>query len=381
MSATFSPHIARMAGYVPGEQPQGGGFIKLNTNENPYPPSPRVKEALVDAVTDRLRLYPDPVATEFRRAAARLHGVEPDMILAGNGSDDLLTIITRAFVGPGDLAAYPTPSYLLYSTLIRLQDGREHVVPFTAGLDARPRPPSMQPGLKLVYLANPNSPSGRRSRRRQVAELAERLPCPLVVDEAYADFARRALHPAGERPPQRDRDPVVQQGLQPGRHPPGLPGRPGRGRRAAQQGQGFVQLRHPQPGGRGRRARGPGLPGEHPVEDPGDPRPAGRRPPRHGLYASPKARPTSSGRPAARPPPRPSHGSRTQQDPRPADELPRAIPRACGSASAPTPRSTGCSRCCASSGLSKSAPVSVQSSRRIAVGRRMLVRTGTACLE
>ena len=118
MTRFVRPHIARMAGYVPGEQPQGGGFIKLNTNENPYPPSPRVKAALVEAVSDRLRLYPDPMATEFRQAAAQLHGVEPEMVLAGNGSDDLLTIITRAFVGPGDLAAFPSPSYLLYSTLI-----------------------------------------------------------------------------------------------------------------------------------------------------------------------------------------------------------------------------------------------------------------------
>ena len=131
MSRFVQPHIARMAGYVPGEQPQEGGFIKLNTNENPYPPSPRVKAALAEAVSDRLRLYPDPMATEFRRTVAELHGVEPDMVLAGNGSDDLLTIITRAFIGPGDLAGYPSPSYLLYSTLIALQDGRSVVVPYT----------------------------------------------------------------------------------------------------------------------------------------------------------------------------------------------------------------------------------------------------------
>ena len=100
----FLPHIARMAGYVPGEQPRGGGFIKLNTNENPYPPSPRVKSALLEAINDRLRLYPDPMSTEFspgRGAVARR--VEPEMVMAGNGSDDLLTILTRAFVGPGDL--------------------------------------------------------------------------------------------------------------------------------------------------------------------------------------------------------------------------------------------------------------------------------------
>src|SRR5262245_47094809 len=188
MSRYFRSHIAQMEGYVPGEQPQGGGFIKLNTNENPYPPSPQVKRALLEAVTDRLRLYPDPVATRFREVAARLHGVAPEMILAGNGSDDLLTIITRSFVGSGDLAAYPTPSYLLYSTLIHLQDGRELVVPFSAdwSLDVDD---FVEPDLKLAYLANPNSPSGTSLSRAEVARLAERLPCPLVVDEAYADFA------------------------------------------------------------------------------------------------------------------------------------------------------------------------------------------------
>ena len=182
------PHIARMEGYVPGEQPQGGTFIKLNTNENPYPPSPRVKMALIEAITDRLRLYPDPSARAFRETAAALHGVEPDMILAGNGSDDVLTILTRAFVGDGDLAAYPNPSYLLYSTLISLQNGRAHVVPFTA--DWRLKADDIiRPGLKLVYLANPNSPSGTAIPPDEVAALAEQLPCPLIVDEAYGDFA------------------------------------------------------------------------------------------------------------------------------------------------------------------------------------------------
>ena len=185
----FLPHIARMDGYVPGEQPQGGMFVKLNTNENPSPPSPRVKAALIEAVTDRLRLYPDPIAREFRKTAAALHGLDPDMILAGNGSDDVLTIITRAFVGRGDLAAYPTPSYLLYSTLLELQDGRAHVVPFSAdwrlNIDEFRRP-----DLKLVYLANPNSPSGTALAPAEVAELAEAIDCPLVVDEAYGDFAR-----------------------------------------------------------------------------------------------------------------------------------------------------------------------------------------------
>ena len=110
------------------------------------------------------------------------------MILAGNGSDDVLTIITRAFVGPGELGAYPSPSYLLYSTLIQLQNGREHVVPFSSDWTLDPAAFRV-PGLKLAYLANPNSPSGTALPRAEVAKLAAALPCPLVVDEAYADFA------------------------------------------------------------------------------------------------------------------------------------------------------------------------------------------------
>ena len=165
MTRFVRPHIARMAGYVPGEQPQGGGFTKLNTNENPYPPSPRVKQALIESIGDRLRLYPDPMATEFRRAVAELHGVEPDMVLAGNGSDDLLTILIRAFVGPGDLAGFPSPSYLLYSTLVALQDGQSLVVPYSGDWTI-PKNALAAPGLKLFFLANPDSPSGTATQAR-----------------------------------------------------------------------------------------------------------------------------------------------------------------------------------------------------------------------
>ena len=188
MSRYLRPHIVSMAGYVPGEQPQNVVFTKLNTNENPYPPSPAVKRALVEAVTDRMRLYPDPMGNTFRKAAAKLHDVEPEMILAGNGSDDILTIITRAFVGPGDAVAYPTPSYLLYSTLTQLQDGREKVVPFTPDWNLEFESFG-GPGVKLAFLANPNSPSGTAFTHEEVGRLAEQLDCPLVVDEAYADFA------------------------------------------------------------------------------------------------------------------------------------------------------------------------------------------------
>src|SRR5438132_3098388 len=102
-ASAIRPAIRAMAGYTPGEQPRGGEFVKLNTNENPYPPSPRVIEAIRKAAGETLRKYPDPMATAFREQAAKLLGVGPDWILAGNGSDDLLTIVTRSFVGSGEL--------------------------------------------------------------------------------------------------------------------------------------------------------------------------------------------------------------------------------------------------------------------------------------
>src|SRR3954467_14949516 len=133
MSDYLRPNIRAMAGYTPGEQPRDGVFIKLNTNENPYPPSPRVLEALAAACTgDRLRKYPDPMGTAFRQTAGRVLGVDPDGILIGNGSDDILTILTRAFVPQCGLIPSLTPSYLLYRTLAELQGANFRLVPFTA---------------------------------------------------------------------------------------------------------------------------------------------------------------------------------------------------------------------------------------------------------
>src|SRR5204863_8017388 len=115
MSQFLRPNIRAMAGYTPGEQPRDGSSIKLNTNENPYPPSPRVFEAIRAALTgDRLRKYPDPMGVRFRQTAGRILDIDPEAILIGNGSDDILTIVTRAFVPEGGLIVSPTPSYILY---------------------------------------------------------------------------------------------------------------------------------------------------------------------------------------------------------------------------------------------------------------------------
>jgi histidinol-phosphate aminotransferase len=188
MSDFLRPAIRAMAGYTPGEQPRGGEFLKLNTNENPYPPSPRGFEAIRAALTaDRLRKYPDPLGTAFRQTAARVHGVDPEGILIGNGSDDILTIITRAFVSEGGLIASPTPGYLLYRTLAELQGARYQAVPFMA--DWQLPDPWPVKRASLTFLANPNSPSGTMIPLSEVERFAKEIDGPLVLDEAYVAFA------------------------------------------------------------------------------------------------------------------------------------------------------------------------------------------------
>ena len=185
----FRPNIDAMAGYVPGEQPQGGGYIKLNTNENPYPPSPAVARAIEETVRRGLQKYPDPMAGAFRRRAAEVLGVEPDWILCGNGSDDVLTIITRALVGQGQLLRLPYPSYVLYNTLAQIQGADSEEFFFDADWSLPMDFAAESDGLRLVFLPSPNSPSGTVVPPERVGELARRLPCPLLVDEAYVDFA------------------------------------------------------------------------------------------------------------------------------------------------------------------------------------------------
>jgi histidinol-phosphate aminotransferase len=192
--SNIRPNIRAMTGYVPGEQPRGNEFVKLNTNENPYPPSPRVFEALRAALAgERLRKYPDPVGTAFRQAAGRVLGVDPDEILIGNGSDDVLTIITRTFVPEGGLVVSLTPSYLLYRTLAELQGARFQTVPFTSDWDA-PAPWPVR-GAHVTFLCSPNSPSGTALPLATLDRLAGEVDGALVLDEAYVDFAEaNGLH-------------------------------------------------------------------------------------------------------------------------------------------------------------------------------------------
>jgi histidinol-phosphate aminotransferase len=185
----FRPEIEALIGYTPGEQPQAGKFIKLNTNESPYPPSPRVARAIQQAAEAGLMRYPDPLGNAFRRRAAEVLGVEPDWILCGNGSDDILTIVTRALVGRGQLLRLPYPSYVLYKTLAQIQGAWAQEVRFQPDWTLPEAFAAASPELRLVFLPNPNSPSGTVVSKDAIRELAARLPCPLLVDEAYVDFA------------------------------------------------------------------------------------------------------------------------------------------------------------------------------------------------
>jgi len=187
MSYRFRSNIGAIQGYVPGEQPREGDFVKLNTNENPYPPSPRVLSALRKAAGRSLRLYPEPLSDSLRSAAASAYGVAPENIMVGNGSDELLSILMRCFVGTHDRVFYPEPTYSLYDTLIAIQDGVKAAIPYPADF-------SLPEGLysqtaALTFVCNPNSPSGTLLPLEAIERLARTISGILVVDEAYIDFA------------------------------------------------------------------------------------------------------------------------------------------------------------------------------------------------
>ncbi|MCH1494817.1 MAG: histidinol-phosphate transaminase [Rubripirellula sp.] len=186
----YRPAVTALAGYVPGEQPPPGKYIKLNTNENPYPPPREVVDAIKQAAEGPLNRYPDPIANAFRIAAAEALGLPgPEWVLAGNGSDEILTLLVRGFVGEGEKLRIPFPSYVLYRTLADIQGAVWEQVSFNDQWELPAEFSDAAGNLKLALLPNPNSPSGTVVSRSQIVELSDRLECPLVVDEAYADFA------------------------------------------------------------------------------------------------------------------------------------------------------------------------------------------------
>jgi histidinol-phosphate aminotransferase len=206
------PLVRRLHGYVPGEQPKISGLIKLNTNENPFPPSPRVLKAIKTAVNGRLRLYPDPTAQPLREKLAAFHKCGAENIIVGNGSDELLALATRAFVEPATGGAhraafggaagkfsrstiqYFAPSYSLYPILAAIHGARANPVPlgkdFTlpSGADLR-RGKVWDFHAALTYVTTPNAPSGRGYPLTQLETLCRAQNGIIILDEAYVDFA------------------------------------------------------------------------------------------------------------------------------------------------------------------------------------------------
>lgn len=190
MVPTFvRPAIRAMEGYTPGEQPGAGErVVKLNTNENPFPPSPKVMQAIREVEAESLRRYPNPTAEAFREAAAQVLGVTPDMIIAGNGSDDILSVAVLTFTGPGDTLAYPDPTYSLYPVLADLDEVKTVTLPWDEDWSL-PIDALLATKARAIFLANPNAPSGTVVSPQKIDELAQKFSGLVLIDEAYVDFA------------------------------------------------------------------------------------------------------------------------------------------------------------------------------------------------
>ena len=195
------PLVRKLKPYVPGEQPQDRGLVKLNTNENPYPPSPKVIRAVRNAADGRLRLYPPPTAAALRARLARLHRCTPAHVIVGNGSDELLALAVRAFVEPAGrvpparaTVQWFEPGYSLYPVLADIHGARRGTTPLGADFSLPPlsrlrRTRGWRFDAALTFLTTPNAPSGRGYALRELDALCRALKGVVVLDEAYADFA------------------------------------------------------------------------------------------------------------------------------------------------------------------------------------------------
>ena len=186
----FREVIEEMDGYAPGEQPKRvGGWIKLNTNENPYPPSPTISKFLKNFNDDILRFYPSAMACEFRKCAADLNNVQIDNIIAGNGSDDILTIAIRSFVSENDSIACPEPSYSLYPVLGQLQGAKCNKIALNKDFSLPDDFVKQAGNAKLLLIPRPNAPTGTLFAKEKMQSICEEFNGIVLIDEAYADFA------------------------------------------------------------------------------------------------------------------------------------------------------------------------------------------------
>jgi histidinol-phosphate aminotransferase len=183
----FRDNIEKVEGYEPGFQPAQADVIKLNTNENPYPPSPDVLKTLSQINAEQLRKYPDPLGNRFRKAAAEINAVEPDFIMCCNGGDDLLRMAFQAFCDENHPAAYPVPTYSLYPVLANVQNCKAMEIPFDDEFNLPAKLAGTNAALTIV--CNPNAPSGTFISVDELASLADEISGVLLIDEAYVDFA------------------------------------------------------------------------------------------------------------------------------------------------------------------------------------------------
>lgn len=191
------PHVARLHAYTPGLQPTEPGWVKLNTNECPYPPSPRVAEALrreIGADGAALRLYPNPKSSPLRTAVAALHGLREDQVCIGNGSDDLLNLLVRVFCTQEAATGFMFPSYSLYPVLVGIQDGRSAVIEFDRSMKL-PFEAIAASTAAVFFLTSPNAPTGVGFSNAELERILTSFRGVLVVDEAYVPFARENAVP------------------------------------------------------------------------------------------------------------------------------------------------------------------------------------------
>lgn len=186
MSNLIRKSVQAMSGYVPGEQPKDAGVVKLNTNENPYLPSPDVHDILSMVDISVLSRYPDPVCLELRKAIAELHGCDVENVFVGNGSDEVLALCIRAFVERDGAVGYFDPSYSLYPVLADIEDVEKKPVSLDVGFGWQ-----MPDGYaaSLFFLTNPNAPTSMRFSKDNVSSFVRDFGGVVLVDEAYADFA------------------------------------------------------------------------------------------------------------------------------------------------------------------------------------------------
>jgi histidinol-phosphate aminotransferase len=196
----WSDGIRDLRPYVPGEQPAIAGLVKLNTNENPFPPSPAALAAIRQAADGDLRLYPDPDSTRLREAFARAHGVAPDCVFAGNGSDEVLAHAFLALLKHARPVLFPDITYSFYPVYCRLYGIAFETVPLDAQFGVRVEDYARPNGG--IVLPNPNAPTGRGLARQEIRRLLQaNRDAVVLVDEAYVDFGAESAIPLVEEFP------------------------------------------------------------------------------------------------------------------------------------------------------------------------------------